>query len=176
MVLKQKVFEKQSCLFPGLAVDSPWTSTTTVKRHYLKFPFYPFRTLNTQNMMALSPLTDFDSSAPIYPANTQLNLKFRRRKVDTLLNFMLPYNLNYNKGSTDKKLTAAERTTALTFSVPVAGGGGGFTDYLISGVEIVLKDIYLQVEQGRTKNKNKSCFSTYFHFLGVSSKVPVYKS
>ncbi len=151
MVLKQKVFEKQSCLFPGLAVDSPWTSTTTVKRHYLKFPFYPFRTLNTQHMMALSPLTDFDSSAPIYPANTQLNLKFRRRKVDTLLNFMLPYNLNYNKGSTDKKLTAAERTTALTFSVPVAGGG--FTDYLISGVEIVLKDMYLQVDW---KNKNKT--------------------
>jgi hypothetical protein len=142
MALKSTIHNYQSTLFPGLAIDNPWDTDTTVKRHFLSFPFYPFRTLNTRELTALGPLSPFGSSSPIFPAHTQLNIIFKRRNVGTLLNFMLPYNLNYTKGSTHKTLTQGEKSTALTYSVKE---GNAFKDYSITGMEIILKDIYLQV-------------------------------
>jgi len=142
MRVKKSIDKKQNTLFPGLPVDNPWDSTTTVKRHFLQFPFYPFRTLNTRDLSALGAINEFDASSPIFPANTQLNINFKRRNIDSLINFMLPYNLNYKKGSTSKALTLAERSAALKFSVP---DGAAFKDWSIIGIEIVLKDLYLQV-------------------------------
>jgi len=144
MLIKKNIHEKQSTLFPELAIDTPWNSITTTKRHFLQFPFYPFRTLNTRELTTLGPINEFESSSPIFPANTQLNINFRRRDVATLLNHILPYNLNYNKGSTTKGLTAVERVTALTFSVPE---GAAFKDYSITAIEINVKDIYLEVRE-----------------------------
>ena len=142
MRVKNSIHEKQKNLFPGLAADQPYDTTTTVKRHYLRFPFFPFRTLNTRELAALGPISEFDSYSPLFPAHTQINLNFKRRKVDTLLNFMLPYNLNYKKGSSTNKLTATERSSALTFRVPDAAA---FKDYSIKGIEVKISDMYLQV-------------------------------
>jgi len=137
--------EKQKIFFPALADNKPWDNNTTVKRYYCKFPFYPFRTCSTRDLVALGPIGDFESQSPLFPAHTQLNITFKRRNVESLLNYMVPYNLNYSRGSADSKLTAVERAAALTFSVP---NGAVFTDYIITGVEVVIKDIYLQVERG----------------------------
>jgi len=154
MRLKSQITEKQSTLFPESVKDTPWETNTTVKRYYLQFPYYPFRTLNTRDLTGLGPISEFNSSSPIFPANTQININFKRRNMESLLNFMLPYNLNYKKGSSAASLTLAERTTALTFSVPNAAAvapAAPFKDYVITGVEIVLKDIYLQVWGRKTK-------------------------
>ena len=124
MAIKDTIHNKQNTLFPGGVKDKPWENITTVKRHFLSFPFYPFRTCNTRELAALTPLSPFGSSSPIFPAHTQINISFKRKSVGTLLNYMLPYNLNYNKGSSHKELTPAERRTALTFSVKPAGAAG----------------------------------------------------
>jgi hypothetical protein len=139
---KVNIHQKQAVLFPGVLNDKPWETTTTKKRYFLSFPFYPFRTLNPRELSALGPISPFGSASPIFPAHTQLNIVFKRRKADTLLNYMLPYNLNYNLGTSKKSLTNAERTTALTFSVKT---GNTTTEYIITGIEFILHDIYLQV-------------------------------
>jgi len=142
MRLKNKIHHQQKTLFPGLETEKPWDTPNTIKRHFLSFPFYPFRTCNTRELAALAPLSPFGSSAPIFPAHTQLNISFKRRNVGTLLNYMLPYNLNYTKGSSNKQLTLPERTTALTFSVK---DELTLKEYTITGIEFILHDIYLQV-------------------------------
>jgi hypothetical protein len=143
MRLKKNIHHKQDTIFPELAIDNPWESVTAVKRHYMQFPFYPFRTLNTRDLASLGPVNEFDTSSPIFPAHTQLNIVFKRRATESLLSYMLPYNLNYGKGSSARVLTPGERNVALTYSVPDAAGA--FTDYVISDVQFIIKDLYLQV-------------------------------
>ena len=153
MAIKKNIYKKQQTLFPGLDIDKPWENNTTVKRHFLSFPFYPFRTCNTRELATVAPLSPFGSSAPIFPAHTQLNISFKRRDAATLLNYMLPFNLNYVRGSNSKQLTAAERTTALTFSVIDAAT---VKEYTITGIEFILHDIYLQVT--RSFNFHMMCY------------------
>jgi hypothetical protein len=43
--------------------------------------------------------SDLDQTSPLFPANTQLNIKFMRRPVASMLNYMLPTNLNLNLGA-----------------------------------------------------------------------------
>lgn len=142
MATPSSIHTKQKTLFPDSPAEQPWNTPTTRKRHFLSFPYYPFRTLNTRELAALGPLSPFGSSAPMFPAHTQLNISFKRRPNGTLLNFMFPYNLDYSRGSTHKRLTNIERNTALTFRVETAAG---FTDFKITGIEFNIKDIYLQV-------------------------------
>jgi len=97
MRLKKNIHHKQDTIFPELAIDNPWESVTAVKRHYMQFPFYPFRTLNTRDLASLGPVNEFDTSSPIFPAHTQLNIVFKRRATESLLSYMLPYNLNYGR-------------------------------------------------------------------------------
>ena len=140
MTIKSNIHKFQSTLFPGLPNDRPWDSQTTVKRFFLSFPHYPFRT--TRELANLGPLSPFGSSSPIFPAHTQLNITFKKRNANTLINYIVPYNLNYTKGSTHKTLTAAERNNALTFTV---FENNTPKDYIITNIEIILVDVYLQV-------------------------------
>lgn len=135
--------EKQKQLFSQPQKDSPWSNLNQYKRYYLSFPFYPFRTLCPRDLFSFpGNHNEFDSSSPIFPANTQINLVFKRRKIDDLLNYLLPCNLNIDKGSTVNTLTSAERTHALTFKV---AGLTGSTSYEIIKAEIVIKAMHLQV-------------------------------
>jgi hypothetical protein len=160
MATRSDLHLKQKAIFPGQMVDKPWDSQTTIRRHFLSFPFYPFRTVNTRELTALNPLSPFGSFSPIFPAHTQLNISFKRRPDATLLNYMLPYNLNYETGSSSKTLTAAQRLTGLTYTVKT---GNTTTDYKITGIEFVLKDIYLQV------------LFSFFHYFWLNNTVGFFK-
>jgi len=140
----------QSRLFPGVAKDSPWENVTTFKRHYLSFPFYPFRTLAPRDLIGLKlngNKHEFDSSSPIIPANTQINCVFTRRNIKKLINYLLPFNLDMELGTSVNQLTAEKRKTSLTFTTftPVAGAQPIRHSYVISDVSIVINDMYLQV-------------------------------
>jgi hypothetical protein len=140
----------QTVLYPEPAATQPWTKTTQAKRYQLIFPFYPFRTLCPRELAQtkMSP-SSFDAASPLFPAHTQLNLTMKRRPPAQLLNFMLPENLDVLRGSTVGQLTLAERNAALQYTLtemdnsapPVAV----VRHYRILSVNIVLKDVYLQV-------------------------------
>jgi hypothetical protein len=152
-----KIF--QSNLFPGTSKDSPWEDVTQFKRYTMSFPFYPFRTLCPRELASLkinSSKHEFDSSSPIVPANTQLNFVFTRRNTEKLLNYMLPFNLNMELGTSNTQLTDEQRKQALTFSLliqPAAGAAAGAVatrhNYVINQVDIVINDMYLQVHTHR---------------------------
>jgi hypothetical protein len=130
--------------------DSPWENVTTFKHHYLSFPFYPFRTLAPRDLIGLKlnkTQHEFDSSSPIIPANTQINCVFTRRNIKKLINYLLPFNLDMELGTSLNQLTAEKRKTALTFTTftPVAGAQPTRHSYVISDVSIVINDMYLQV-------------------------------
>ena len=121
----------------------------------MSFPFYPFRTLCPRDLASLkinSHQHEFDSSSPVVPANTQINFMFTKRNKDKLLNYLLPYNLNMELGTSANQLSDEDRKLALTFSrlEPAAAGvaGAGVTrkSYVIKDVEIVINTMYLQVK------------------------------
>jgi len=152
-----KVYEKhQTSLFPGAAKDSPWNDMTQFKRYFMSFPFYPFRTLCPRDLASLkinSHQHEFDSSSPVVPANTQINFVFTKRNKDKLLNYLLPYNLNMELGTSANQLADEDRKLALTFSrmEPAAAGVAGAAgvtrkSYVIKDVEIVINTMYLQVK------------------------------
>lgn len=145
---------QQKTLFPETVKDKTWEDTTLVKRYYLNFPFYPFRTLCPRDISLLSSgakstLFDFDPTSPLFPANTQLNIVFTKRDVPNFLAYMLPYQLDPAFGTKKNTLTEAERTAALTYTVETPGAGAGAaavrTRYVIDSVQIQIKDLYLQV-------------------------------
>jgi hypothetical protein len=150
-----KVAERtQTHLFPGVMNDRPWEDVQQFKRYQLSFPFYPFRTLCPRELanLKITQKHEFDSSSPIIPANTQINIVFNRRNQEKLINYILPFNLNMALGTSNIQLTDDERQQALTFSVltpPAAGAAAGAVatrqNYVISQVAIVIKDMYLQV-------------------------------
>jgi len=146
---------KQHSLFPETNADKIWTEPNYVRRYYLTFPFYPFRTLCPRdlNTMALSSSSkntyEFNPTSPLFPANTQLNLVFKKRTSDNFLPFMLPLQLDQTLGSKANSLSATEKGVATTFSVITAGTGENARDvttkHVITKVEIKVRDVYLQV-------------------------------
>ena len=142
----------QTVYFPEKRVDQPWTQTTQVKRYRMNFPFYPFRTLCPRELVQtkMLPSGPFDTSSPLFPAHTQLNLTLTRRKDRNFLNYMLPENLNPRLGSSEAGLTIAQRVTATTFTVitpPAEAANAEATrvDYRIKSVKVNLVSAYLQV-------------------------------
>jgi hypothetical protein len=89
----------EKTLFPGSATAHEYVNTK-YRRHLLSFPMYPFRTLCPRDAhYMLGDNSDLDQTSPLFPANTQLNIKFMRRPVASMLNYMLPTNLNLNLGA-----------------------------------------------------------------------------
>ena len=129
--------------FPELATNSPWTTPTTVKRYNLTFPYYPFRTLAPRDMhLARQSESPFDTTSPLFPAHTQINLTFKRRPKTDLLNYMLGENLNVNTGCSVGTLSDTQRAEALKFG---GAGQSPATSHSILSVSIKLTDIYLLV-------------------------------
>ena len=140
--------------FPEASSTNPWTKVDQNSRYYLSFPAYPFRTLCPRDQFTLqtkAPTNEFNSAASsILPAHTQLNITFKRRPLTTnFLPFMLAHNLDPIAGTRSASLTAGEFTTARQFSLRAAGVGaaaGAVTNYLITKVDFVIADVYLQVK------------------------------
>lgn len=173
----KKLTEIHTALFPTVNDDDePWLhNENCFKRHYLSFPQFPFRTLNPRSVNTYFPNDQsFNSSSPIFPANTQMNIIFKRRKLKSLINYLLPTNLNYLYGSQKNTLSAGERLTALSYTIttqpaipdqPAADANDAAvqayqvavlqalvraptqTEWEISDVEININDIYLQVKK-----------------------------
>jgi hypothetical protein len=137
----------ETTLFPGSATAHTYNANT-FRRHRLSFPQYPFRTLCPRDAQRLLGRHEFDQTSPMFPAHTQINFKFKRRAVATLLNYMLPTNLNLDLGASNAELNVGQRETALNFTVmrPPVGNAAAVNDqYAINGVEVVIQDMYLQV-------------------------------
>jgi hypothetical protein len=127
---------QQNSFFPENNHENPWTLNTMVKRYYLNFPFYPFRTLGPRDLKNLAhPISEFDPTSPLFPAHTQINLTFHKRDLTNFLPYMLPYNLNQDVGSEATMLTLAQRNTATLFN----------ENWNIQKVNIAIQDIALQV-------------------------------
>jgi hypothetical protein len=138
----------EKTLFPGSATAHQYVNTK-YRRHLLSFPMYPFRTLCPRDAhYMLGDNSDFDQTSPLFPANTQLNIKFTRRPVANLLNYMLPTNLNLDRGAASESLTVDERAAALNFTVTAPAVGNAapvVTQYSITGIAINVQNMYLQV-------------------------------
>jgi hypothetical protein len=147
---------KQSSLFPESIQDKSWERTEVQKKYFMNFPFYPFRTLNTRDLSILSSAIsstsmkqmEFDYSSPLFPAHTQLNIVFQKRKNPNFLANMLPYQLDPSLGSSKKKLNNEQKKQATTFAVESIDSTNNrvtTTKYVITKVEINVYDVYLQV-------------------------------
>ena len=170
MLNPKKMSEIHTALFPLEDDNEPWLhNENCFKRHFLSFPQFPFRTLHPRNVNTYFPNDQtFNSSSPIFPANTQINIIFKRRQKKSLINYLLPTNLNYLYGSQKSTLDADERETALSFSLyepapapapapaadddddivapaPAPAADNVLVDWDIIDVEINIKDLYLQV-------------------------------
>lgn len=140
--------KKQKSLFPETVVDEPWTHADWVKRFQLKFPFYPFRTLCPRDVSMTSLKTnEFDTTSPMFPANTQINFVFQRRKKTNFLHYMLPLQLDPNLGTNKTNLSDDEYRALRTFTVPGATRADPVVTYNISRVDINVRDMYLQVSK-----------------------------
>lgn len=137
-------------LFPG--DNTAYTyEATKYRRHLLSFPMYPFRTLcprDAQDMLGNSSriISEFDQTSPMFPANTQINLKFTRRPQADLINYMLPTNLNLDLGASNNVLTQAQRNAALNFTVIPPEANAVAVQYIINSVTVNIQDMYLQVQ------------------------------
>ena len=120
------------------------------RRFFLSFPIYPFRNVNPRDADRLLKGSEFDQNSPMIPAHTQINAKFVRLPKAKLINWMFPSNLDYDKGSTKRNLTARQRESALEYTV-MREAPGANEQYQITGVDVVIKDLYIQV--GRPYNK-----------------------
>lgn len=163
-------------------IDEIWTTNPApVKRYYLNFPMYPFRTLCPRDMTMLhAKPNEFDGSSPLFPAHTQINFLFRKRKSTNFLNFMLPLTLAPQLGSTANVLTQEEKDAACRFTIRTPGVAGRpavaaadgvaavaavaaipatVTRYIINRVTINVNDMYLQVQSP------PPCFFVVFVFL-----------
>jgi hypothetical protein len=164
----------QSSLFPESDVDKSWEKTDVEKKYFLNFPFYPFRTLNSRDRNLLSSSSsslkkpfEFDYSSALFPAHTQLNIVFEKRKKSNFLPYMLPYKLITTLGSTKKALTADEKKQATTFSTTLENVT---TNYRIKNIEIKVSDVYLQV-MIFYYYKLKNIIKNLIFCLGLSNKV-----
>lgn len=148
--------QKQSLFFPETDADRVWEKNDTIKRYYLNFPLYPFRTLNPRELNILattqsgatsvaSKLFDFDCTSPIFPAHTQMNLVFKKRKPTNFLSSMLLSQLDAAKGNNSETLTDNEKAEASSFTVVTMGPPIARDKFVITKVEIQVQDLYLQV-------------------------------
>ena len=137
----------QPIFFPESSDESPWDNTTRVKRYYLQFPLFPFRTLNPRSVNLLSSkLNEFDATSPLFPANAQMNILFQKRKKSNFLNSMLPFQLDPNLGAQANKITAEKRKDTCTIKLKaVVNGVEQVHKWVITRVDIDVKDMYLQV-------------------------------
>jgi hypothetical protein len=148
--------EKQTNFFPEDEENDPWDTINQPKRYYMAMPFYPFRTMCPRDS-ALYPKmssTKYNTSSPIFPANTQMNIVLRRRRNNNFLDYMLPYNLNYQLGNTNNQLTAEQRTAATQFQVINPADANENVEIAILRVDIQLINIYLHVLRLKFKNIN----------------------
>jgi hypothetical protein len=144
---------QQSTLFPETLKDESWKKENTEKKYFLNFPFYPFRTLNSRDLNISSSssskrLMEFDNSSSLFPAHTQLNIVFQKRKKTNFLHSMLPYRLSSSLGSSKKSLTADELKQACSFSVVTVDPTTKLEttqNFVIKKIEIKVSDMYLQV-------------------------------
>lgn len=156
--LPKLVEDKQKILFPETAADRFYADATKVKRYYLSLPFYPFRTLGPRDLQNYTGLVshrhsfDYNPISPLFPANTQLDIVLKMRKDRNFLPYMLPYQLDQSYGSSQSRLTVDQQKNALKFTTVTktpAQGDAPATEttntFIITKVEIDIKDIYLQV-------------------------------
>jgi hypothetical protein len=148
--------EKQTIFFPESATNEPWNIVNQPKRFYLNMPFYPFRTVcpRDSSLYPKMSATKYNTTSPIFPANTQMNIVLHRRKNTNFLDYMLPYGLNYQLGNTTNQLTIAERTAATQFQVTNPADPDENINIPIIRVDITLNNIYLQVIRLKYKNVN----------------------
>jgi hypothetical protein len=136
-------------LFPGEPNTAYTYNAAQFRRHLLSFGQYPFRNLCPREAHRLLGPNhrEFDGNSPLFPAHTQINLKFKRRPIAELINYILPTNLNYDRGASQATLEADDRNGALEFTVPEAGAENAvvMVNYRITGLEVVINDMYLQV-------------------------------
>jgi len=129
------------------------------RRFFLSFPIYPFRNVNPRDAdRLLKGSSEFDHNSPMIPAHTQINAKFVRLPKAKLINWMFPSNLDYDKGSTSRKLTQQQRNDALEFTVMQAAGN---EQYSITKVDVVINDLYIQVGPSHKKR----CVQPFLCFL-----------
>ena len=133
---------KYKALFGGTQQDAG-----QFKRYYLNMPFFPFRTLCPRDLSKfhLTRSNEFNASSPIYPAHTQIDVTFKKRNLNNLINYMLPYNLPGDLGTNATQLTAAQRRTATSFNLEDANDAAVQNAYDITAVNVVLNDLYLPV-------------------------------
>ena len=137
----------EKTLFPG-SNTAHVLDVNAYRRYLLSFPMYPFRTLCPRDAQHLlgNNNNEFDQTSPMFPANTQLNIKFTRRPAATLLNYMLPTNLNIDLGATGDALDEGQRAGALNYTVTtVVANAPVNTQYTITGITINVSNMYLQV-------------------------------
>ena len=126
--------------------------------------------------------SSFDASSPLFPANTQLNITMKRRPAAQLLNFMLPENLNADRGSSVGTLTAEERATAVQYTIKEMNNADPpmavERNFRVLGVSLLLKDVYLQVKKTIIiiphffySNKIFFILMTIFNFTGTTHQV-----
>jgi hypothetical protein len=170
--LLQLSTEKQFKIFPETVKDKSWEKTEEKKKYFLNFPFYPFRTLNPRSLNLLASSTkshESEYSTPLFPAHTQLNLVFQKRKKTNFLPNMLPYKLDASYGSSKKNLTDEQFKQATSFSVVTREDNADVTkNYNIKRVDIKVHDMYLQVKFFKNQKK---FFSQTFFFAGTPIKV-----
>jgi hypothetical protein len=134
---------QKDCYFPAPVIDAPYADPTVVNRYNLTFPYYPFRTLSPRDMhLTRQAGTPFETSSPLFPAHTQLNLTFKRRHKKDLLDFMVAEKLSVTMGASTGRMTEAERQAALAFGGPRAIP---LVPHTVVGVTVKLADIYLMV-------------------------------
>jgi hypothetical protein len=148
---------KQTALFSERDVDISWEKTDMVKRFYVNIPMYPFRTLSHRDTHMLLPTgknQDFDIASPLFPANTQINIQLKKRNNRNFLRYMIPFQLDYSFGSSKNALTAEEKKTATMFSIKQTNAAK--VDFVITRVDIDVKDMYLQVCSTKQKISHNS--------------------
>ena len=152
--LENYMKDVQEILFPEEVENEPWNIVDQAKRYYLAMPFYPFRTVCPRDSVLYPKMsaTKYNTSSPIFPANTQINIVMHRRKNTNFLDFMLPFALNYQLGNTANQLTLAQRNTATQFQV--TNDAGANVNIPILRVDVRLKNLYLQVIRLKYKNVN----------------------
>jgi len=136
-------------------------NAASFRRYYASFPCYPFRTLCPRDADQMLGGSVFDQNSPVIPAHTQINAKFTRRPAEQLLNWMLPSNLDYDLGSRARGLDDGQRRSALNFT---ALANIVNTQYQITGMEVVIRDLYLQVRIERIDRVKRETLISFFLF------------
>jgi hypothetical protein len=103
--------------------------------------------------MSLKP-TDFDATSPIFPANTQIDIVFKKRNTLNYLNYLHAFQIDPTWGANKKNITSDNHSTTLRIrtaavsavsAANVVSAAVSAVDYNITGVRINVKNMYLQV-------------------------------